>query len=360
MKGVDNEGFASRVRRVGQAGTTNGRRRFRPGVLWAAGLVALVIFVGVALATYHPAGNDLPPSAATTGHAPAAEATTTTAAAAPQSDLFLAGGRSSADSKSANTAPAATGSSASTTTTSQAWDRMLIREASIQLSVKDVGAGADSLVSLAAAHGGRVLRMESHQNGDYTVSSVTLQVPSTEFDKILPQLRRLDGQVKKVLSESISSQDVTEEYTDLQSQLRNLQATEGRMLALQQKADKLEDILALDRELRQIQGQIEQITGRTNYLSKRSEMSQITVELSPEGVVEPNPAAGAQAWDPVQIASRAWEASLDLLARLGTVMISVVVFLWWLIPVALMVWLVWRRGGRRSSAAAPGGGEPSV
>ncbi|HET7080669.1 MAG TPA: DUF4349 domain-containing protein [Chloroflexia bacterium] len=232
------------------------------------------------------------------------------------------------------------------------WDRMIIRNATLQLKVKDVAASMDAVRGVASQHNGYITQSESHQDGNYTVATITVQVPAKEFDTVMPELRRLGV---KTLQENVTSSDVTEEYTDLQSQLRNLQATEARMLALQQKAGTLEDVLAVDRELRQVQGQIEQIQGRSNYLSKRAEMSSITVTLSPDAVpVDPAPQP-ATGWDPAAIAQRAWEASLDTLAGAGSVVISVVVFFWWAFPLVFLLWLVLRT--RRAADRSPSAGD---
>ena len=225
------------------------------------------------------------------------------------------------------------------------WDRMIIRTATLQLTVKDVAASLDEVRALAGAHGGYITTSDSHQEGNYTVASLTLQVPVQEFDTVIPLLRRMSV---KPVHETIGSSDVTEEYTDLQSQLRNLQATEAHMLALQQKAAQLSDVLALDRELRQVQGDIERTQGRINYLSKRSQMSTITVGFYPEAVAPDTQAT----WDPGAIVTRAWNASLDLLAGAAGTVLTVVVFLWWVVPVlALGLWLV--RRPRRRPAATP-------
>jgi hypothetical protein len=219
---------------------------------------------------------------------------------------------------------------------SQPWDRMVIRTATLNLTVEDVTAGVNQVTALAARYGGRVMQMDTHVQGEYSVSTVTIQVPGDEFEQVLPELRSLGGRVKKVLAENVSGQDVTEEYTDLQSQLRNLKATETRLLQLYEKATTVPDVLALDRELRQIQAEVERIQGRTNYLSKRSEMSTITITLSPPALLEPTlTPEPKKVWDPAEIAARAWNASLDLLTNIGTVVITVGVFLWWLLPVLL-------------------------
>jgi hypothetical protein len=268
------------------------------------------------------------------------------ATAAPAAPLMPEMQAADVASKSSAAGGAASGPAAPAAT----WDRMIIRNATLQLKVKDVAASMDAVRGVASQHSGYITQSESHQDGNYTVATITLQVPAKEFDSVMPELRRLGV---KPMQENITSSDVTDEYTDLQSQLRNLQATEARMLALQQKAGTLEDVLAVDRELRQVQGQIEQIQGRTNYLSKRAEMSSITVTLSPDAVpVEPAPQP-ATGWDPAAIAQHAWEASLDTLAGAGSVIISVVVFFWWAFPLVLLLWLAqrMRRNADRSRSA---------
>ncbi len=230
------------------------------------------------------------------------------------------------------------------TASTASWDRMVIRTAKLGLVVKDVSAALEQVRALADAHNGYVTESDSHQDGDYTVASITLQVPTQEFDAVITRLHALG---LKPAQETISSSDVTDEYTDLQSQLRNLQATEARLLALQAKADQLTDILTIDRELRQVQGDIEQAQGRINYLSQRSAMSTITVSLTPETLpVAVTPLAG---WDAAAVVQRAWFASLDLLAGAATVVITAAVFLWWTVPLALLAAWVLRRP-RRAAA----------
>jgi hypothetical protein len=235
----------------------------------------------------------------------------------------------------------------------QPWDRMIIRTGTLQLKVKDVSNALNEVRSLAGGHGGYISQSDSRQEGDYTVATITLQVPAREFDNVVSKLRQVGV---KTLSENVSSSDVTEEYTDLQSQLRNLQATETRMLALQAKAVELEDVLTLDRELRQIQGEIERIQGRVNFLSKRSEMSTLTVSLYPEiAPIEPMTVT-EEGWDPARTAAEAWNASLDMLSDVANVLIRVAVFMWWAVPLLLLAtWLAIRPRKRQATPAAPAG-----
>lgn len=222
----------------------------------------------------------------------------------------------------------------------QNWDRMIIRTATLQLKVKDVADSLDKVRSLAGTHGGYIASSDSHIEGEYTVATLTLQVPAAQFDDAMNDLRKVGV---KAIGENVSSSDVTEEYTDLQSQLRNLQATEQRMQALMSRAERIEDILTLDRELRQIQSDIERIMGRTNYLSKRAEMSSITVTLYPEIAPVETVVTTEDGWNPGKIAADAWNASLEMLSNIATVAITVAVFMWWAVPLLLLaLWLAVR------------------
>ena len=84
-------------------------------------------------------------------------------------------------------------------------------------------------------------------------------MPAENFDNVMRSLR---GLAVEVTSESTSSKDVTEEYIGLSAKLHNLEATEEQLLRLMEKAEKVEDILSVQRELSRTRGEIEQTNGR--------------------------------------------------------------------------------------------------
>src|ERR1700726_5020074 len=137
------------------------------------------------------------------------------------------------------------------------------------------------------------------------VADLTLQVRGDAADSTLSDLRALG----KVTTEASGSQDVTEEYVDLGSNLRNLQASESAILKLMDKATQIQDVLSLQRELTNVRGQIERIQGRKTYLERRSDMATITLSLRlPPLATTAGPLNGA--WDPAGVAERGWQASL--------------------------------------------------
>lgn len=233
------------------------------------------------------------------------------------------------------------------------WDRMVIRTTTLNLTVKNVEESLTAIRNLTQANDGYVAELSNSYRDDQMVATVRVQVPARNLDAMIDQVRKL---AIKVNSEQTTSQDVTEEFTDQQSQLRNLQATEASLLKLMDQATQVSDILALQRELSNVRGQIERIQGRINYLQRRSDMSTLTVSLTPEALAQ------QPGWQPLKTAQAAWKASLDVVVGIAEVVVAVVVFSWWLVPlVALVVWL-WRRRPRRRPApvATPAPPGPTV
>jgi hypothetical protein len=271
------------------------------------------------------------------------------------SDAVAQRSAAAAPASSAATAPndASTDANASTTvleqSAAQPLDRMVIRTAQLSVEVGDMEQALAKARAIAQSGGGYVSASSTHvekvNDQDQMVADLTLQVRTDAVDSALSDLRGLGT----VTSESSGSQDVTEEYVDLDSNLRNLQASEAAILKLMDKATRIEDVLSLQRELTNVRGQIERIQGRKRFLERRTDMATITLALRPPAAETARP-VGAGAWDPGAIALRAWQASLAMLRSVAEVAILGVVFFWWLIPLAAGGTYWWLHRRRRSSA----------
>jgi hypothetical protein len=233
-------------------------------------------------------------------------------------------------------------------TSAQILDRMVIRTAQLTVEVQDMESALSRARAIASQAGGYVSASNTHveqqDNQNRTVADLTLQVRSDAADSAMSDLRALG----KVTTETSGSQDVTDEYVDLDANLRNLQASETAILKLMDKATQISDVLSLQRELTNVRGQIERIQGRKTYLERRTDMATITVSLRLPPVTAA-PIAGT-AWDPVATALRGWQASLAVLRALANVTIVALAFSWWLVPVAALGVFMWRR--RRSAVHA--------
>ncbi len=166
-------------------------------------------------------------------------------------------------------------------------------------------------------------------------------MPDDKFELALAELRNL---AVRVTSESTASRDITEEYVDLQSRLKNAEATEGQYLALLAKATDVEDILRIYERLSQVRREIEQIKGRMQYLERTSSMSLIEVRLKPEATAKPLVRAG---WNIVEI----FKSAVRGLATAGQVLGTIAIWLLIFSPIwgAILGIIYWRLRKRKKA-----------
>lgn len=247
----------------------------------------------------------------------------------------------------------------------QVEDRKIVRTATLELHVDNVIEAVQQIDDVAGAAGGFVsasnVFVETNENdGDQVertqTASVTIRVPADAYSAVMGQLR---GIASETVSETSDASEVTEEYTDLQARLRNLEATEARYLELLNKAATIDEILTVQDRLNQVRLEIEQVTGRINFLNNLTDFATITARLS-------IPPAVAQGGDNQNWAEEAWQASWetskDAMVALGTVAIVGGVFLAWMAVPAVALAVIWRLFGRRITefARSQSGGQPAV
>jgi len=232
-------------------------------------------------------------------------------------------------------------------------ERMIIWTGDVSLIVKDAEASLEEVEAIAKDLGGYVVNSSSWYQEEQLRARLTIRVPSREFDAAMSRLKDL---AIKVENRNVSTQDVTEEYTDLDARLRNLEATETELLELltevRERTSKAEDVLAVHRELSNIRGQIEQIKGRMQYLEKMTAMATITVELIPDVLAKPIVVAG---WQPSGTAANALRTLVRTFQRIVDAAIWLVIYVLPTLAVIaipfFILWLIWRRLRRRREAA---------
>jgi len=247
-------------------------------------------------------------------------------------------------------------------------DRKIIRTATLELEVTAVGAAVQEVESIAVAAGGFVSRSsvfieeppELGEEDDFgprrtQTATVTIRVPAEVYGSVMSQLRGVAEEVKSEISEA---SEVTEEFTDLQARLRNLEATEASYLELLTKAEEIPDILTVQDRINQVRLEIEQVQGRVNLLDSLTDLATITVQLTLPVVPAEEPDGGkgwaAEAWD------AAWEGSQDAMVALGTMAIVGGVVLAWLAIPALVALAAWRLFWPRRSGGGEAGGSATT
>ncbi len=177
--------------------------------------------------------------------------------------------------------------------------RLIIRNLSMRLEVEDVSGTVDDIRGLVSAAGGAIIDLQvstddwgpvyryegTLADGTALSAYMTIRVPVGGADTFATDIRSLG----EVLREGEGESDVTQQHIDLSARLRNLEAQEEQLRSFFERADDVEDLLAIQRELGQVRGEIESLQDRVDYLEDQASMATITVELvEPKKVVRPS------------------------------------------------------------------------
>ncbi|MBA2450891.1 MAG: DUF4349 domain-containing protein [Chloroflexi bacterium] len=233
-------------------------------------------------------------------------------------------------------------------------DRSIIRTVTMTISVTNVQDAYRQVERIAIEQGGLVAGSQVRQEGERTTATVTVRVPADPAT-YATTLERLRGVAEKVVEEQSQGQDVTEELVDLDSRLRNLHATEDSLRGLLGRAQRIEDILQIQRELTTVRGQVEQTQGRKQALERRADLATITLQIR-------EPAAlGRNGWTAEGTVGEALRALAGVGRALLTLAIWLVVWLPLWGPALVGLWLLRRyaRTARTGSPAPATGGNPA-
>ncbi len=237
-------------------------------------------------------------------------------------------------------------------------ERMVIRNADLSVVVKDPEKSMEEIGKMAEAMGGYVISSNLYQS--YTPSglpvpeaSVSVRVPAEKLDEALKKIK--DSAVE-VQNENVSGQDVTSQYVDLESQLKNLEAAEAQLVEIMSKATTTEDVMNVFNQLTSIRGQIEVIKGQMKYFEESAALSAVTVRLVAEEVIQPIEVGG---WQIKGWARDAVQSLLIFLQNFTRFLITFIISgLPQLLVIALVfglpIWLIVRavRNARKRKAAA--------
>ena len=193
-------------------------------------------------------------------------------------------------------------------------ERLVIKTAYMRVSVADPEVAMQSVTQLAKGLGGFVVSSESSSTGQgagsYKNASISIRIPTAKLDEAMEAIRKLAAHGKDgILSESVSGEDVTSDYVDSQSRLRNLEAAEKQLTTLMENTTDLEQTMAVFRELTRTREQIEVIQGHIKYLKESASMSLISATFVAEASLKPIEIGG---WKPQGTAREAVQTLIDL------------------------------------------------
>lgn len=173
--------------------------------------------------------------------------------------------------------------------TAEAADRKIIRNADITIEVPSTTNAQHEVTSIAESHGGFVVTSEAKQRESNDPAQRTLdiklvvRVPSNQFGRAFDEIKKLAGNTP---SEQVTSQDVTEDFIDLEARIKTQKALEVQFLEIMRGANKIADALEVQRQIADVRTEIEKLEGRKRFLENRSSLSTINVNIqTPKPVI---------------------------------------------------------------------------
>jgi hypothetical protein len=237
-------------------------------------------------------------------------------------------------------------------------ERMIIKDASLDIVASDPAQTMDEIAQMAEGLGGYVVGSSVYQRyleggGTAPQADITVRVPAEKLDEAI---QTIEGKATTVENKTLTSDDITQEYTDLESQLRNLEAAEAQLMKIMEDATDTDEVLQVYEKLVQVRGQIEAIKGRMQYYEQAVALSKIEVSITADEAVQPLQIGG---WRPAGVAKQAIETmirTLQFFVNAGIWLVLCVLPIGLLIGVPLFFIVRWanrKRKQRKTEKAAP-------
>ncbi len=222
-------------------------------------------------------------------------------------------------------------------------ERKIVRNASLQVEVADTEVSRKEVEEKTAELNGNITNLNSYEVRPGILSyNFTVRIPAEKLDEALQEFTKMG--MKK--SESINEQDVTAQYADTENRLKNLEVRRDRLRELMdRKTDKLSDVLEIDRELNNVQNQIENYERTLKRHDVNVAFSTINLSLQPEPQI-------GDFHSPEWTVKKSWKQSVnDLISSLKTIFdgaLQILVFapIWF--PILLVLWSIQRFIRRRT------------
>ncbi len=228
--------------------------------------------------------------------------------------------------------------------------RHVIRNGSMNLTVKDTRETVKTIQGISSAAGGVISSSSIYEmkEGQYA-ANLTLRIPATQFDPIMNQLQEL-GKAADVDSKEL---DVTMEYLDLETRIKNFEAQEERLREILELANTVEDVLAVERELGRIRGEIEAMSTQFAYLQDQVSYSTINLYIKEEHIA-------TQSISPApfeNLGTRMKEALVRsvnyVMAAFAALLVALTAMLPVLLILALLTFIIWRIIARAAKRKTP-------
>lgn len=194
------------------------------------------------------------------------------------------------------------------------------KNGSVSVLVENIDESIEALKSVNSAFNGQITGIYDNGKGNERAVQITVKVPVEKFEAYYEQLRKLEGEV---VYANITTVDVTEEYIDITSRLNNLRNTEAQLNKILERANSVTDVLAVQKELSTVRGEIESYEQRKRYFDNQTDYAYVSISFA---IDKTGLNIAEEQWKPWGEVKAAVKALVEVLKGIVNVIIWLVIF----------------------------------
>jgi len=206
----------------------------------------------------------------------------------------------------------------------------------ISLEVQNISAALEQTRALVVQYGGNITSSDSGESFN-RYANISALIPRDSFYELIEAVKNI---AMKVTNENINSNDVTEEFIDIEAKLNVMKKTEKRFITLLSETANVEEVMSVERELMRLRGEIDSLEGRMKYLNKTTDNSVLNIYMT-----EKVPIIGS-GWNFSDSLDNSVRAMVSFSKHLANFLIGIIVFSPILIGTIFIIFLVYKYGKR--------------
>lgn len=234
--------------------------------------------------------------------------------------------------------------SGSSVAPSESTSRIVIQDTGLSLQVKDVSKTINEIEETTKTLGGFLINSNLTKPDTAANGSISIRIPE---DKRKQAMEAFKSMAVKVVSESVSGTDVTDQYMDIDARIEVLNKTKTKYEDILQKAEKVNDLMNVQQELINLQSQIDSLKGQQKYYEQSAKLSKIVIYLSTDELALPY--APTNEWRPAVVFKEAVRSLVGMFRGIGSLIIWAIVYIPILIPIILVIFYLKKRSNKLST-----------
>lgn len=192
-------------------------------------------------------------------------------------------------------------------------EKKVIKNGDISMHVNSIEKAIRKIKTIALSHGGDEVSSDFSKTGMHKNGFIIIKVPVNQYDKAFEAIKRI---APLVTHESSHAQDVTAQFIDLESRIKNKKDHESRLRTFFARAEDVDELIQIERELARVRTEIEQMEGQLKHLTDQTQFSTIHVTLREDASI-----VVSDSWRPMQVV----KDSFNTLVRKSTNLLNITI-----------------------------------